>query len=122
MAVALGREQIARDSILERNRSIVANNLNILDTFFADFAHLFDWYLPDGGSIGYPAYLGPEGIEAFAAELVERTGVLLIPSSIYKSDLGETAANRFRVGYGRANLPEAVEAMKAYLVRQLPAH
>ena len=55
-------------------------------------------------------------MEAFAADLVEQVGVLLLPGSVYKSDLGATAPNRFRIGYGRANLPEAVEAMRGHLV------
>src|SRR5262249_54215776 len=44
-------------------------------------------YVPDGGCIGYPKYLGAEGVEEFAKELVEQAGVLLLPASIYKSDL-----------------------------------
>jgi aspartate/methionine/tyrosine aminotransferase len=106
----------ARERILARNRALIAKNLPILDAFFAEYAHLFEWSTPDGGSIGYPRYLGPEGVEAFAAELVEHSGVLLLPGSVYKSDLGSTAPERFRVGYGRANLPEGVQAMRAHLV------
>src|SRR5262249_43819359 len=72
----------ARDRIVARNRALIAANLALLENFFREHARLFEWYLPDGGSIGYPRYLGHEGVEAFAAELVENAGVLLLPGSV----------------------------------------
>jgi aspartate/methionine/tyrosine aminotransferase len=112
----------ARERILAGNLELLGKNLAILEDFFAEYARLFEWYLPDGGSIGYPRYLGPEGVEAFAAELVEQTGVLLLPGSVYQSELGATPENRFRVGYGRANLPEGIAAMRGHLVKGAAAH
>lgn len=35
--------------------------------------------------IGYPGYLGRDGAECFTARLVDEAGVLLLPSSIYRS-------------------------------------
>jgi aspartate/methionine/tyrosine aminotransferase len=43
-------------------------------------------------------------IDAFAAELVEREGVLLLPASQF----GIPGIN-FRLGYGRADMPAALE-------------
>jgi aspartate/methionine/tyrosine aminotransferase len=106
----------ARTRIVARNLALIGKNLPILEAFFAEYAHLFEWYLPDGGSIGFPRYLGAEGVEAFAADLVEQAGVLLLPGSVYRSDLGKTSTDRFRVGYGRANLEQGVEAMRKHLV------
>ena len=48
-------------------------------------------------------------------ELVERTGVLLLPSSIYKSELTATPNDRFRIGYGRADLEQGLAALEAGL-------
>jgi len=110
----------ARERILARNRALIAQNLLILEAFFGDYAHLFEWYLPDGGSIGYPRYLGAEGVEAFAADLVENAGVLLLPGSVYRSDLGTTPPDRFRIGYGRANLANGVAAMRTQLAKRAP--
>jgi aspartate/methionine/tyrosine aminotransferase len=105
----------AREQILARNRSLIDRNLPILEALFREHADLFEWSTPDGGSIGFPRYLGAEGVEAFAAELVENAGVLLLPGSVYKSELGTTPIDRFRVGYGRANMPDGVAAMRRYL-------
>jgi len=54
----------------------------------------------------------------FASRLVEQSGVLLLPASVYKSDLGATSADRFRIGYGRANMEAGLEAMRAHLREQ----
>jgi aspartate/methionine/tyrosine aminotransferase len=105
----------ARERILARNRALIAKNLLLVEGFFAERADLFEWYLPDGGCIGYPRYLGRDGVEAFAKELVEQSGVLLLPPSVYKSDLGATPTDRFRIGYGRDNMEAGLAAMRAHL-------
>jgi len=108
----------AREQIVARNRALIDRNLPILEVFFREHAELFDWSTPDGGSIGFPRYLGAEGVEAFAAELVKNAGVLLLPGSVYRSELGATPIDRFRVGYGRANMPDGVAAMRSYLIHK----
>jgi len=105
----------ARHQILARNRALIAKNLPLLEAFFAEHPDLFAWYLPDGGCIGYPRYLGRDGVEAFASRLVEQSGVLLVPASVYKSDLGATPTDRFRIGYGRDNMEAGLAAMTAHL-------
>jgi aspartate/methionine/tyrosine aminotransferase len=110
----------ARERILARNRRLIEKNLALLDPFFAQHADLFEWYLPDGGCIGFPRYLGPDGVEEFARELVEQSGVLLLPASVYRSDLGATPVDRFRIGFGRDNMEAGLAAMRAHL-RRVPA-
>jgi aspartate/methionine/tyrosine aminotransferase len=105
----------ARDRILARNRSLIVRNLALLETFFAEHSDLFAWYIPDGGCIGFPRYLGGEGVEAFASKLVEQSGVLVLPASVYQSDLGPTPTDRFRIGYGRDNMDAGLAAMGAHL-------
>ena len=107
----------ARETILDRQRERLDRNLALLDGFFARWSDRFAWYRPDGGCIAYPRYLGSEGVDAFAADLVERAGVLLLPASNYRSALLDTPVDRFRIGFGRADCGEAVAAMEAYLSR-----
>jgi len=108
----------ARDRILARNRSLIVRNLALLETFFVEHSDLFAWYLPDGGCIGFPRYLGRDGVEAFASKLVEQSGVLVLPASVYQSDLGATPMDRFRIGYGRDNMDAGLAAMRAHLRKQ----
>ena len=88
--------------------------------FFALYPDHFDWRVPDDGCIGYPRYKGPEGAEAFCARLVEESGVLLLPASIYGSDLTPVPQDRFRIGYGRLGIDEGLAAMAAFLDRNRP--
>jgi len=105
----------AREPILANIHRIMAHNLGLLDGFFNEFADRFEWYRPDGGCVAYPRYLGAEGVDRFATDLVEKTGVLLLPSSIYRSELGPAPHDRFRIGYGRAHMEEGLEVFGNYL-------
>lgn len=107
-----------RETILERNRAIVSGNLALLDQFFADYPHLFKWARPDGSCVAFPKYLGPDGVETFTTRLVEEAGVLLLPASIYRSDLGPTPTDRFRVGFGRRHTAAALDVFRAWLQRR----
>jgi aspartate/methionine/tyrosine aminotransferase len=104
----------ARDHVLARSRSIVSANLAVLDDFFARRADAFTWVRPRGGSTGFPK-LVPDGpaagsADAFAATLVEATGVLLLPSTAFGS-----GDSHVRIGLGRTDLPEAIVALDAFL-------
>jgi aspartate/methionine/tyrosine aminotransferase len=104
-----------RERILARNNQLLAENIILLEKFFADFQHLFQWYRPDGGCVAYPRYLGPGPVDVFAQELVERAGVLLLPATVYRSELGPTPTDRFRIGYGRAGLAQGLHAFRCHL-------
>lgn len=104
--------------ILERNRAIVRENLERLDSFFAEFSDLFDWRRPDGSCVAFIRYKGTDNVENFATRLVEEAGVLLLPSSIYRSDLGPTPQDHFRIGFGRSNMPEGLAAFRHWLLNK----
>jgi aspartate/methionine/tyrosine aminotransferase len=105
------------ERILARNNTLIRNNLALLDEFFADYPDLFVWSPSDGGCVGYPRYIGPGSVDDFTTTLVEQAGVLLLPSGLYRSDLGPTPDDRFRIGFGRANLAEGLAAFRAHLTR-----
>ena len=104
----------ARDRVLDRSRAIVNANLAVLDDFFARRSDALTWVRPKGSSTGFPKLVsgGPAGssADAFAARLVEATGVLLLPASTF--GFGDS---HFRVGLGRTDLPEAVGKLEAFL-------
>lgn len=105
----------AGPQLLQRNRQRTQENLRLWGDFFARHPHLFQWWEPEGGCVAFPRYLGPEGVEAWCQRLVQEAGVLLLPASIYQSRLGAVDRDRFRVGYGRANLAEGLAALEAGL-------
>ena len=106
----------ARDRVLTRSRSIVAANMALLDGFFERRSDTFDWVRPRGGSIGFPELLGPTPIDRFAQDLLEAEGVLLAPGSIFGH-----GGNHFRLGFGRVDLPVALERLEAYAERSTVA-
>jgi aspartate/methionine/tyrosine aminotransferase len=105
----------ARDRLLARNKSIVAANLPLFEEFFARRPDLFAWERPQGGCVCFPRYLGADGVEAMCADLVREVGVLLLPSSIYRSDLTATPTDRFRIGVGRIGPEEALQRWDDWL-------
>jgi aspartate/methionine/tyrosine aminotransferase len=107
----------AKDKLLHRNRRIIRENLAVLSAFFADYARLFDWREPDGGCIGFIRYKGAEGVEEFTRRLVEEAGVLFLPSSVYRSELGAVPVDCLRVGFGRSHVAAAVAELRAWLER-----
>ncbi|MDJ0780677.1 MAG: aminotransferase class I/II-fold pyridoxal phosphate-dependent enzyme [Desulfosarcinaceae bacterium] len=107
----------ARQRILHHNRTRVAANLALLDRFFADYPHLFEWQPGEGGCVAYPRYTGPGTADQFCEDLVVDAGVLLLPPKVYHSELLATPRDRFRIGFGRANLDAGLSAFRAYLAR-----
>lgn len=98
-----------RDTLVQRNLQIIDDNLSTLDRFFEQYAHRFAWQRPKAGPIAFPRLLGAD-VESFCHSLVTSSGVLLLPGTIY-GDRG----NHFRIGFGRANLPEAVDRLMEFL-------
>ena len=107
----------SRDRILARTRGIVRNNLGVLNDFFAEFPHLFDWREPDGGCVAFIRYRGADGVEEFTKRVVEEAGVFFLPSSVYRSDLTPVPENCLRIGFGRLHVPEGVTALRNWLLR-----
>jgi aspartate/methionine/tyrosine aminotransferase len=99
-------------SIVERNLQIIRSNLDRLDQFFSDYADLFAWQRPRAGSIAFPRLLRGS-VEALCTDLREKAGVLLLPGTLYGPDY-----NAFRIGFGRKDLPQAVQRFEKYLLAE----
>jgi aspartate/methionine/tyrosine aminotransferase len=100
-----------RKKIAQRNLEIILSNLKVLDGFFSKHQARFTWIRPKAGPIAFPRLIG-EDVERFCQELVTTAGVLLLPGTLF-----DDQENHFRIGYGRKNLPEAVEHLEEYLQR-----
>jgi aspartate/methionine/tyrosine aminotransferase len=105
----------ARAGILDRNRKLVQRNAGVVASFMSDYPQLFRFRAPDGGCVSFVRYLGEDGVEEFTRRLVEEAGILLLPSSIYQSEVGQVPQNYFRLGLGREFVPQAIEAMRSWL-------
>lgn len=99
-----------KERILERNLQIIRTNLDILDSFFREYADRFHWYRPQAGTVAFPALAPGLNVQAFCADLLEKTGVLLLPATELDFE-----GNFFRIGFARKNMPDALREMGKYL-------
>ena len=104
------------DQVVARTRAIVDVNLPLLGEFFERWQGTFEWVRPRGASVGFPRLSAPTPVADFARELAEREGVLLLPGSLY-----DHPGNHFRLGFGRRNLPEALNRLERFARETLPS-
>jgi len=97
-----------RERLLERNLGLVARNLTLVEQFLARHADSFQWVRPTASPIGFPRVTGLGDVDALCARLA-RAGVLLLPGSVYD------VPDHVRVGFGRANLPQALDVLQTTL-------
>ncbi len=97
-----------RHVLTTRNREIVMRNLPLLTAFLKSHAGLFEWVTPTASPILFARFNVPD-VRAACEDIVAKTGVLLLPGDVYDQP------GFVRIGYGRANMPEALERLDAYL-------
>ncbi|NHJ20342.1 MAG: aminotransferase class I/II-fold pyridoxal phosphate-dependent enzyme [Candidatus Lokiarchaeota archaeon] len=102
-----------RNKILKRNLEIINRNLILLDSFFNKYDKIFAWIKPRAGSIAFPRLLIGDTVEDFCLGLLKEKSVLLMPSTNY-----EYGNRHFRIGFGRKNMPEALQKLEEYLKEQ----
>lgn len=100
----------AKDIIIGRHLTRIKRNLTLLDDFFKRRHDLFEWVRPRAGTIGFPRFKGDISSIEFCQKLVKETGIMLLPSTVYDYD-----DKHFRIGFGRENMPEALEKFDKYL-------
>jgi aspartate/methionine/tyrosine aminotransferase len=88
-------------------------NLALLDEVFARRPTQLSWVRPRGGPVGFPEVHGVP-VDRLADELLTTEGVLIAPASIFGHP-----GNRFRLGFGRTDLPVALAGLEACLDRTL---
>jgi len=96
-----------RRVLLDRNLAIVRRNPPLLDGFFERHADAFAWIRPTASAISFPRVTGIHDLTPYCARLAE-AGVPL-PGSVYDQP------DHFRIGFGRANMPDALKLLEANL-------
>lgn len=95
-----------RQYLAERSVGLIQSNLELLDDFFARHSERFVWQRPQAGPIAFPR-LRSENADDFCQWAVDKASVLLLPGSLY-----DYPGGAFRIGFGRANLPQALQALE----------
>ena len=107
------------DAIHARVRSVIARNVSLFGSFFAHWFELFEWEPPQAGCVCFPRYRGPGSVDDLCLELVERSGVALLPGSVFRSELAPVPDDRFRVGVGREGVEAGLAAFDDFLRRRV---
>ncbi len=94
----------SRETLLQKNRELLRGNVEQLEALFADYPGIVEWHRPRGGCVAFPRYGGPGDCETFCRGLLEESGVLLLPSSLYMSELADVPSEHFRIGFGRGEV------------------
>ena len=97
------------DDLVERSRRRVLANLPLLDAFLERRRELFDWVRPNAGPIGFPRVAGGFDVQAWCEEIATNADVLLLPGAVYEEP------RHVRFGFGRENLPQALERLDSHL-------
>ncbi len=104
----------AKDKIIEKHLKRIERNLALLDTFFEKYKNLFSWVKPKTGAIAFPKIEGDLDSFDFCQRVVQEAGIMLLPSTAYDYD-----NKHFRIGFGRENMPEALNKFEEYLNKTL---
>ena len=111
------------NTILGRNLAITKENLQHINEFFENWKGCFSWVEPKGGCCGYVRYLlkGKMTLAELADVLITKYNILIIPGDMFPTAAmdgerdGIDSKNHFRLGFGRSNFKEALDALCAAL-------
>ncbi len=101
------------DKLLQRNLNIIKGNLEIADRFFAKYEHLFQNNRPAAGPIAFHKIEVEQPVADFCEDLVQKSGVLLLPANIYSYP-----GQFFRMGYGRKSFETCLNIFEQYLIER----
>jgi len=97
------------ERIIADSRRLLAGNLPLIDGLLERRAETFSWVRPDAGPIGFAEVSGVADVTGWCERIAADAGVLLLPGSVYSQP------GHVRLGYGRANLAEAIDRLESYL-------
>ncbi|HRW30243.1 MAG TPA: hypothetical protein P5227_09620, partial [Emcibacteraceae bacterium] len=98
----------ASDYILERNLKIIRHNVALLDQFVEKYREFFEWVRPVAGAIAYMKFKGPLSSEELGEQLAEH-GISIKPAYVFSDE--KLYTDYFRIGYGEAIMPKALDAL-----------
>ena len=102
-----------KEKLAARSLGFIQANLQVADSFFKEFAGMFQWSRPQAGSVAFPRLLLDLPVDDFCRQVVEDTSIMLVPGSMF-----DYPGNHLRLGLGRKNFSEALGILRNYLLDQ----
>ncbi len=98
------------ESLVARNRELVARNILQLDELLARHGDQLAWTRPAAGPVGFLRWQGEGDASSMARSLREQAGVLVAPGPLFGDH-----PRHLRVGFGRADLPTILPRFETWL-------
>jgi len=99
-----------KSKIIEDQIQRLEKNIKILDAFIGRRRNIFNLNKPLGGTVCFPRMLNVPSTEAFCKQLIEDSGIMLVPSKVFNYD-----DHHIRIGFGRDNFKKVIERFSDYL-------
>ena len=101
-------------ALTRRCMEIVRRNTEIAGQFFARHRAHFHMRQPDAGTICLVELNSDSDVSAFSDGALREAGLMILPAPVMQFD-----GNYFRLGLGRRGLPEALEALDAFVMEHM---
>jgi aspartate/methionine/tyrosine aminotransferase len=98
------------DTILNRNRELIAGNLDLLRAFMRQNSKCFSWQEPLAGPVAFPCVNFAQASDDFCADLLKNQGVLLAPGRLFAAGVAHV-----RIGFGRRDFQAGLQRLEAYM-------
>lgn len=98
------------EHFVKPNIEKIQSNIKVFENFVHRNPGLFEFYKPKSGSTAFVKLLKQEPAMIFAEKLVKETGIMTLPSETF-----EFGTSYIRIGFGRKNMPEALQVLQEYL-------
>jgi len=105
------------DKFLPQNLIKIRKHIMLFGEFVAKHQIIFSFIPPQTGSTSFVKLNIENSSLEFSNQLVEKTGIMTIPSEMY-----DYQGKYIRVGFGRSNFPEALDIFDKYLKAIEKAH
>ncbi|MEW6990129.1 aminotransferase class I/II-fold pyridoxal phosphate-dependent enzyme [Colwelliaceae bacterium 6441] len=98
------------DKILKNNNDIIKENTQLFTSFIDEHSEMFSWTPPQAGILAIVKVNCEQPIELWAKNFVEKTGVLILPTSLFG-----LSGNYFRLGLGQKNFKQLLSTLSRFV-------
>ena len=102
------------EALIARCIDIVQSNIEVTRSMIDRHSDLFRIHFPRAGTVGLAELTADAGVSDFAQAAVEGAGVMVLPAKVMQFE-----GNYFRMGFGRRDLPHALEVFESFALDYL---
>lgn len=105
----------AEGRIVERSRAIGRENHRRFSNLAIRYPDTFDVGAGNNLAFCFPRYVGPGSVDLFADRLARQAGLLVLPSTLWRSTLAPVPVDHLRIGLGHARGARGLDALDSHM-------